>query len=205
MARGKFIVLDGGEGAGKTTVLAQVKDMFRSPTLLTREPGGTAFAEEIRTLTNSDTYKHLSPESFFALIWAARADHVLSVIEPTLKQGTNVIVDRFDSSTYAYQLCGQEATHLEKLFWMMRDAFLKKTVPDLYILLDVDPGIGLARARQRPGARTHFDSRELSFHRRVRDGFKSFLSQVPHKVIDAGKPLEEVKEAFLEITQRVIL
>ncbi|HEY4499405.1 MAG TPA: dTMP kinase [Candidatus Paceibacterota bacterium] len=204
MARGKFIVLDGGEGAGKTTVLAELKTALGPKTLLTREVGGTSFAEEMRAFVYEDRYRNLSPESFFALVWAARADHVKTKIEPALAQGRHVISDRFDSSTYALQLYGQQALHLETLFWQTREVFLGKTVPDRYIFLDVEHSIGLSRIPNREGALSHFDRSDVAFYSRVQEGFKKFFERVSHSVIDAGRPLEEVKREFMAIVEAVI-
>src|SRR3989344_5526274 len=204
MHRGKFIVIDGGEGAGKTSILATAKKFFGSAILTTREAGGTPFAEHIRDITHREEYKNICAESFFGLIWAARADHVKSKIAPALNGGISVISDRFDSSTYAYQLYGQDGRHLEKLFWKTSEVFLNSAIPDLYVFLDVAPEIGLRRISKRVGEKTHFDNRDLDFHRRVHKGFRAFFKKVPHKVIDASQPLEKVADDFLAIVETVI-
>src|SRR6185436_4968326 len=164
--RGKFIVVDGGEGAGKTTLIEEAKKVFGDRILYSRETGGTPFAEEVRMLTHKEGYKDLSPESFFGLVWAARADHVRTFIEPALARGVSVISDRFDSSTFAYQLYGQNGQHLEALFWQTRELFLGPTKPDPYIFLDVEPRIALSRLFERTEQKTHFDKRESGFHER---------------------------------------
>ena len=206
MKRGKFIVIDGGEGSGKTTIL---KWFAETPVgkkfLITHEPGGTEFADKIRALVLSQEAKEAGAETQFCLMWAARADHLKNKIIPALAKGVSVISDRFDSSTFAYQIYGQEARHLEKLFWRTREVFLRERKPDLYIFLNVEPEVGLKRVAGRKEAKTHFDERALAFHQRVRAGFLGFLKNVPHKIIDANQPLEAVKIDFLNMIKSEFL
>src|SRR3989338_3519116 len=161
--KGKFIVIDGGEGSGKTTIL---KWFAETPVgkkfLITHEPGGTDFADKIRTLVLSKEAARAPAETQFGLMWAARAEHLKHKIIPALKKGVNVISDRFDSSTFAYQIYGQEAKHLEKIFWQTREVFLRERKPDLYIFLDVEPEVGLERVAKRKEKQTHFDERTLA-------------------------------------------
>lgn len=198
--KGKFIVLEGGEGAGKSTVarFLEIK-LPKGRVLFTREPGGTPLAEKIRQIMISPEAASASAETQFSLAWAARFDHVRHLIRPALERGTNVISERFDSATYAYQIRGQAALHLKPLFFEYR-TLLGKTVPDLYVLLDVDPSEGLNRMQKNPKKKEpvdQFEKRGLAFHTRVRAGLKEFLQTVPSVAVDANRQLEEVEKEVL--------
>jgi dTMP kinase len=106
--KGKFIVLDSGEGAGKTLQLKRAEEFFGDKILVTREPGGSKYAEQIRELILHSIYaSQADAKTLFALFWAARADHLDKTIRPALLAGKTVLTDRFDSSTYAYQIIAQ--------------------------------------------------------------------------------------------------
>ena len=200
---GKFIVIDGGEGSGKTTILKWfAKTPLGKKVLITHEPGGAELAHKIRALDLSKKAKEAGAETQFCLMWAARADHLKNKIIPALAKGVSVISDRFDSSTFAYQIYGQEARHLEKLFWQTREIFLRERKPDLYIFLDVKPEVGLKRVAGRKEAKTHFDERASAFHQRVRAGFLRFFKNVPHKIIDANQSMKAGQDDFLNMIRR---
>ena len=118
--KGTFIVIDGGEGSGTTTVSKEIVKQFGWGAIYTREPGGSLYAEKIRELVLSDDAKTSDAETQFALFWAARRDHIKKTVAPALAEGKVVICDRFDSSTYAYQLIAQEQIQLVELFWKIR-------------------------------------------------------------------------------------
>jgi dTMP kinase len=204
--RGKFIVLDSGEGAGKTLQLEKAAELFGDKILVTREPGGSKYAEQIRELILHSIYaQNADAKTLFALFWAARADHLDKTIKPALLEGKTVITDRFDSSTYAYQIIAQGAMELKELFWQMRDVYLGDCKPDLYIYLDVDPSIGLARkSNQGPEELNHFEARKIDFHQRQRLGCKEFMEKVPHRVIDASRSIEQVWHDFREVLEKEI-
>src|SRR3989344_315076 len=190
--RARFIVIDGGEGTGTTTMskyAAEAKQM-----LWTREPGGSPFAEEIRELILSDGARHADAETMFGLFWAARRDHLVSTVAPAIKAGKSVVCDRFDSSTWAYQIVAQGQPQLRDLFWDMRAHYCAGLLPDRYIMLDVEPAIGLARAKGREGTLTHFDERAMEFHTKVRAGFLEFAKIIKGTTVDAGAPLDAVKK-----------
>lgn len=196
MSRGKLIILDGGEGAGKGTVLEELRKVFSSGEVtFTREPGGTLFAEEIRKEKILSNYGgSISPLEIFLWFWLARVDHCRQLIRPSLLSGKHVISDRYDSSTWAYQICAQENHDLAQDFWRMHEALSEK--PYMYIYLDVEPVEGLRRAKGR-GDINHFDGREIGFHSRVQQGFRQFLGMAKERgictrIIDANRPLEEV-------------
>lgn len=193
----KFIAICGGEGSGKSTMVAYLRELYPTGLTVSREPGGSSFAEVIRTTMLSEDGKDSTPETQFGLAWAARSDHMTKLIMPAL-QDEPVVVDRFDSCTFAYQVHGGEAPHLKELFWQVRNTFLTR-VPDLYIFFNVDPATGLARAAARNGPGNFFDERKLPFHERIRAGYLEFLQTVPHVTIDANLPLEQVKAEFARI------
>ncbi len=211
--KGTFIVLDGGEGAGKTTVAKELVRELGWNAIYTREPGGSPYAEQIRELVLSDNAKHSDAETQFALFWAARRDHLKHTVIPALNDGKTVITDRFDSSSYAYQVVAQGQSQLEKLFWQMREAFLGEYEPDAYILLDIEPQDGLARAKGR-GVDTlnHFDKRKIDFHINVNKGLREFILQKvgaskecksAGEVVDASQPLERVIADVSEIVSKI--
>lgn len=202
--RGKFIVLEGGEGAGKSSVAQFLKAQLpKEQFLFTREPGGTPLAEKIRMAFISPEAADATSETQLALAFAARFEHVQKVIEPALANGGNVMCERFDSSTYTYQILGQEAQHLKPLFFECRK-LLGRTMPDVYILLDVNPREGLRRAKGSGRGPDHFEKRSLDFHQRVREGYTEFLKTVPHIAVDANRPLEEVEQDVLNIVKRTL-
>ncbi len=203
MKRGKFIVVEGGGGSGKSTLLVAAREAYKeNEVLFTREPGGTPFAEAARALLFDPITKGVSPDATMQLVEAARIDHLKRVIGPTLAKGLHVLCDRFDSSTYAYQVTADGGAHLKDWFWQFRE-FYKDTHPDLYIFLDVDPSqaIERARARNNSGAKVgnYFDEKEVAYHARVYEGYKEFFKSVPHEIVDASQPLEKVKADFLSV------
>jgi len=206
MLKGKFLVIDSGEGAGKTSQLNKAKEVFGDRLVITREPGGSPYAEEIRNiLHNSKNANQADAKTFFALFWASRADHLKNIIIPALKNGKIVISDRFDSSTYAYQIVAQGSRDLQDLFWKIRKIYLGDVKPDLYIYFDIDPKIGLSRKNKQGVDELHrFEMEKISFHNKIRVGFKEFLEKVPHKIVDASKSIDEVWNDFHEILKKYV-
>jgi dTMP kinase len=204
MKKGLFIVMDSGEGAGKTTQLKKVQELLGEQVVLTREPGGTKYAEEIRELIlNSPNASQADAKTLFALFWAARADHMKNKIIPALEEGKIVISDRFDSSTFAYQIVAQGALELQDFFWQVRDFYLGDYKPDLYIYFDIDPVIGLSRkGEQGADEQNHFEARKIDFHQALRGGYKEFITHVPHAVIDASQPIDKVWLDFYSIIEQ---
>ncbi|MEI6553024.1 MAG: dTMP kinase [bacterium] len=207
--RGKFIILEGGEGTGKSSQMKMLKEYYGDRILTTREPGGTPLAEEIRNvILNSEHSGQASAKTQFALLWAGRADHLKNKIIPALESGLHVIADRFDSTTYAYQIHGQEEKELENLFWPTRGLYLNGVEPDLYIYLDVTAEEGLRRkqlqAQNKADEINHFDERQIDFHNRVRIGYDEFFSKVPSAVVNANLAKEEVGKALIEIIDKIL-
>ena len=163
MIRGKFITLEGGEGVGKTTNLAFIKDYLEQHNIsvvVTREPGGTKLAEKIRQLLLDKKSEAISEQAELLMMFAARAQHIKHVIEPALAQGKWVLCDRFTDATYAYQGGGRNMK-ISTIEWL--ENLVQGTLrPDLTLLLDAPVEIGIARVRER-GALDRFELEKISF------------------------------------------
>jgi len=201
MKENVFIVIDGPDGAGKSTVIKRVYEQLLSEGLsviLTREPGGSSYAEKIRELILSDDAHDADPLAMLYLFNAARMEHIEKTIRPALEKNIIVICDRFDSTTFAYQVRASERPDLASLFGVLRMQY--QAVLPYYILLDVPPEIGRARMQNRE-KQNHFDQRDASFHERARGGFKDFLSGFckpdGFAIIDATPTPDMVFEATL--------
>ena len=193
--QGLFIVLEGGEGAGKSSVqraLAAKLQAEGRDVVLTREPGGTPLGEKVRALLLESPLE--DPVAELLLFEAARAHLVSRVIRPALERGATVICDRFAASSVAYQGFGRELGR--EIVEVANEVATRALVPDLTILLDVPASEGLAR-RAGQGARNRFDREAVAFHERVRAGFLEMAEEAPEawRVIDASKPLVEVVRA----------
>ncbi len=199
MAKGKFIVLEGGEGSGKGTCLEFLKEnLSAKKNLFTREPGGTEISERIRDILLDPKNTMMSVETELLLFTAARAQHLHEKILPTLKKGMNVISDRFNLSTIAYQIYGRQRENYLPIFKKLEDIFIKQVKVDLYVFLDLDPAEGLRRVTGRGDGHSRFDAEKLAFHKRVRNGYLKALKKYPHQIIDASQPIEAVKTAVVK-------
>ncbi len=207
MARGRFITVEGGEGSGKSTqvgLLIAALGQAGIPARHTREPGGSPGAEAIRRLLlegDSERWDALS-EAF--LLCAARRDHVIKLIAPSLDQGIWVVCDRFVDSTLAYQGHGKGVAldDLMALQLLTLGAFM----PDLTLILDLPVEIGLARATARAGAADRFERLDHEFHRRLRDGFRRIATDDPtrcHLIDAAGDPAIVHRAILAAIRQRL--
>jgi len=197
--RGIFIAIEGIEGVGKSLqakLLHEAIENIWGPCVLTREPGGTMLAEEIRSIVLSSKHgSEMSARTMFALMWAARDDHVAKVVIPAILKGNHVLTDRFDCATYAYQVYGQEGRELKELFFLIRGVYLEKqnACPDLYIVLDMNPQKTLERIAKRDHRQmNHFDKRKLNFHERVREGYLAFTQKIPCIIVNADQGVEKV-------------
>lgn len=192
----KFITIEGGEGAGKSTQLRLLRErfseLFPSEELcFTREPGGSSFAEELRSVIFSEGAKHLSGKGMFGLFAAARQDHIERVIRPALDAGKVVICDRFAAATYAYQACAMKNPISEEFFRRYYEQL--DATPVVTIILDIEPDVGMRRIASRNGQDlNHFDERGHEFHEAVREGYRRFAEFAPTCVIDASPSQEEV-------------
>lgn len=202
--KGRFIILEGGEGAGKTTVASFLRKNLPEKEFLVTRAGGSPFGEKLRVLFVSDEAGRAAPESRFALAFAAQADHVRQIVAPALAKGAHVISDRLDSSIFAYQVYAEQEMRLTELFWRTREELLAGAVPDMYIFLDVRVEEGFSRLKCAGRPFDHFEKRPLDFHTRVREGYREFFKRVPHIVADANRPLEEVQNEVLSIIRKQI-
>ena len=195
--RGRFITLEGIDGAGKSSHLQAITAWLGErgvPVLLTREPGGTPLAESLRDLV---LHRPMHPLTEALLVFAARRDHLMQVIEPALANGTTVLCDRFTDATFAYQGGGrgfdlEVLTELER--WVQG-----ALQPDLTLWFDVEPAIAAAR-RAAVRAPDRFEAEDVTFFARVRDGYAARLRQDPQRIvrIDGGSERERVGEAVLD-------
>jgi|SRR3989338_8591396 len=200
--KGKFIVIEGVDGSGKTTVIMHLMGAFTDGSVVfTREPGGTKIGSLIRGILTEET---MDPMSEILLFYADRREHLLNTVVPALESGVHVITDRFEASTYAYQLAGHEHMEYEELFRYLSVRVVGTVVPDHYILIDVPTEVAEARMRSRPGERSKFDAMDQEFHRRTREGYKKFLAAYPHTVIDGSGTSEEACRAVEAVVRKVI-
>lgn len=195
MARGIFITLEGGEGAGKTTHLATIEHWLVArghSVITTREPGGTPLGERVRALL-LDRAVEMFADTELLLMFAARAEHVARVVRPALADGKVVVCDRFIDATYAYQGGGREIRD-ERIrtleAWTLAD--LK---PDLTLLFDVNVAEGLRRAATR-GSLDRFEREQQAFQERVRAAYRARATAEPGRiaVIDAAQPIATVTQ-----------
>jgi len=200
---GRFITLEGIEGAGKTSVAKYVGDWLAGQGIavrLTREPGGTPLAERVRGIVLERGAEQVSAVTETLLMFAARALHVESVIVPALRAGQWVVCDRFTDATRAYQGSGRGVD--AALIDTLARAVHPQLAPDCTLLLDLPAAAGLARARERGGdGADRFEAEAVSFFETVRAGYLTLARREPARiqVIDAAVPLSEVQQQVARI------
>lgn len=198
--KGKFITLEGGEGVGKSTNVPFIKTYLESKgvgVIVTREPGGTPLAEQIRALLLTQTDETLTKEAEILLVFAARAQHLHKVIRPALAQGYWVLSDRFTDATYAYQ-GGGRGLAMDNIGWLER--FVQNGLsPDLTLLLDLPVAMGMTRAKNRGGEFDRFESEQSQFFEQVRSNYRQLAKLNPGriKLIEANRPLEVVQQEIV--------
>jgi dTMP kinase len=195
--RGKFISFEGGEGSGKSTQIKKLAERLATAklrTIVTREPGGSPGAEIIRHLVLSGMGKLLGPDAETLLFAAARDDHVRTVIQPALSQGTWVLCDRFFDSTRAYQ--GRLGQVTPGVLNAMQRVTIGDLKPDLTIILDIPVEVGMQRAAVRRGKGTpdRFEAEDLQFHQDLREAYKQIAAEDPQRcvLIDANADADAV-------------
>jgi dTMP kinase len=201
MTKGRFITVEGSEGVGKSTNMEFIVNNLRSrgkTVVMTREPGGTPVAEQIRTVLLQTEVGSMSDHCELLLMFAARADHLERVIQPALEQGEWVVCDRFIDATYAYQGGGRgmnehDIENLERFV-------LHGTLPDLTILLDAPPDVSAARRHAR-GISDRFEAEEAEFFSRVRRKYRERADLEPSRIslVDASGSLDQVQTTLLAL------
>ncbi|MCZ8080047.1 MAG: dTMP kinase [Rhodobacteraceae bacterium] len=202
---GRFLSFEGIDGSGKSTQARLLADALRAQghtITLTREPGGSPGAEEIRRLVLEGDPDRWSPETEILLFTAARRDHLERTIRPALERGEIVITDRFADSTRIYQ--GITRGDLVATVDRLHDLMIA-TEPDLTILVDIDPALGLSRARARAGTELRFEDMGLQTQIQMRAGFLALAAQHPRfRIIDGARTPDAVAADILRSVQAVL-
>jgi dTMP kinase len=208
VSAGRFLTLEGIEGAGKSTLAKYVADWLTGrgiPVRLTREPGGTPLAERVRHIVLERGTEPLSAVTETLLMFAARSLHVDNVIVPALAAGQWVVCDRFTDATRAYQGSGRGVD--TALIDALARAVHPELAPACTLLLDLPAAAGLARARERGGASSadRFEAETVGFFERVRAGYLELARREPQRIeiIDASAPLGEVQRCIATILSRL--
>jgi dTMP kinase len=201
-ASGRLISFEGGEGAGKSTQIRRLAEALEQAGLsvvVTREPGGTPFAERLRTLLLDGGAQHFGALAEALLFTAARIDHVDRVILPALREGAFVLCDRFTDSTRAYQ--GAMGAADMRMLSLLERVALGERRPDLTFVLDVPAQEGLARAARRGEGGDRFEARDLAYHEGLRRAFLDIAKREPIRcrVIDSTRPQAEVAQEILRL------
>ena len=204
--RGRFISFEGLDGSGKTTQIRLLAERLRAQgrdVVIAVEPGGTRVGEQIRAILLDVNNHELAPEAELLLYFASRAQNVAEVIRPALARGALVLADRFTDSTIAYQGYGRglgEATVRQLHRIACGDLF-----PDRTLLLDLDPEIGLARARGRGGL-NRMDEQAREFYRKVREAYRELARAEPRRfrLIDASEDVEQVAQAVRNALEDIL-
>ncbi|MEW7973098.1 MAG: dTMP kinase [Candidatus Thiodiazotropha endolucinida] len=205
-AKGRFITVEGGEGAGKSSNLAFIQSLIETAgkqVLFTREPGGTPLGEAIRELLLGHKHTGMADDTELLLMFAARAEHLQQKILPALERGIWVLCDRFTDASFAYQGAGRGLS-LEKIAKLQQ--FVQGTLrPDLTLLLDVPVDTGLQRAGMRSEP-DRFESENRDFFEKVRAGYLQIATQEPDRVqvIDASPALEIVQDQIKTVVQHYL-
>lgn len=203
----RLVVVDGPDGGGKTTVMDGLMREF--PGLVrTREPGGTPLAEKIRKVILDPLSSDQDPITMLCLFFAARRAHLKGLVEPALAEGRSVLTDRFDTSTYAYQVYGCDDLRVLELFRDLRHMVLGDIDP-FYIFLDVDTDVALARLAARDDESNHFDEDGYDKHARRRKGYRHFVEEFAlppdqYRFVDANRTLEEVLADVIKIVRPLL-
>ena len=202
-----FITFEGGDGSGKSTQVNLLKDYLDNlnfETIKTREPGGTPSAEILRDLLTTGEVEKWTPMSEALLMWAARYEHLIQVIEPALNSGKNVICDRFYDSTYAYQGVAHNLgiDKMEKL----KKIIIGDIEPDVTFVLDIDPKVGLKRSLDRSNQENRFESYNIDFHNKIRSAFLEIAKKNKNRcvVVDASLNEQEINNLIINVINNLI-
>ncbi len=211
--KGLFITIEGPEGAGKTTQARLLDERLRAryPVIYTREPGGTAIGERIRALLLDEGHKEMSAQTEMLLFAASRAQFVAEVVEPALRGGRVLLSERYVDASIAYQGFGR-GLGIE-LVRRVNEAATRGVMPDLTILLDIDPALGLRRARDaggkegRQGHGDRLEQEDLAFHARVRAGFLAIAHEEPDRIriVDGSRAQQAVHGEIVRLVDGLLV
>lgn len=208
MKKGKFITVEGPEGAGKTTIIDMLASNLAEEgyqVLQTREPGGIEIAEQIRSVILDKKNTKMDPRTEALLYTAARRQHLAEKVKPALDEGYIILCDRFIDSSLAYQGYAR-GLGIEEVYSINSFA-IEGMMPELTLYFDIDPEAGLDRINQHKGREVNrLDLEKLDFHHKVREGYLKLMELYPERIfkIDASKPLEEVyQQAESKLKERI--
>ncbi|MEI8025350.1 MAG: dTMP kinase [Pseudomonadota bacterium] len=201
----RFLTVEGGEGVGKSSFIELLSHRLRDKGMtfaLTREPGGTRIADEIRSVfSKGDDIEEFTPEGEFLLVSAARAQHVFHKIRPELERGRWIICDRFADSSRVYQgiLKGVETDFMERVIQKSTYGL----IPDLTFLLDCDVSVSQSRVAGRGLVESRYDLASLEVHEQLRQGYLQVSRMFPHRiqVLDASRPREEIVNQAISLME----
>ena len=204
MSRGIFISIEGPDGSGKSTQIENIKEFFHDKNMdiiFTREPGGTPIGERIREIILDRNCSEMDPMTEAMLYAAARAQHVAQVIRPALEKGKIVICDRFVDSSIAYQGYGRK---LGEAVASINCFAVKECMPDVTILLKLDPSVGKHRIRE--DQQDRLEAEREAFHQEVYKGYLELEKNFPDRIvgIDAGRGIDEIKVDIYEKLEKIL-
>lgn len=203
---GRFITLEGGEGAGKSSNMEWLAERLRAAgktVLLTREPGGTPLAESIREVLLAPSEETMADDTELLLVFAARAQHLAEKIRPALARGEWVLCDRFVDATWAYQGAGRGLDR--QAIGSLEQWVVANSQPDMTILFDIPVEVGMARAGKR-AALDRIEQEDKAFFERIRECYLQRANQQPgrFRVLDASQPLEAVRHQIAPLIEEML-
>ena len=204
---GKFISIEGVEGAGKSTQVSFIQDYLTSlgkTVVVTREPGGTELSEKIRNLLLEPSPNSMDNDTELLLMFASRAEHVSKVINPALHRGEWVLCDRFLDATYAYQGAGRGIQR--QRIQQIADWTLKGLTPDLTLLFDLPVELGLERVLERKGGMDRFEQEKINFFKKIRKSYLKSAKAEPNriKIVDASLSITKIQKQLTQLIKPLI-
>lgn len=206
--KGRFITFEGGDGTGKSTQIKLLADFLKEqnvPVVTTREPGGTPLGQELRSLLLTGDKNKMDAVTEALLFFADRHIHLTEKIWPALAKGEWVLSDRFADSTFAYQLYGHNGRLSQETLERLYQIAVGDFKPDLTIILDIDPEIGikrsLARATGEAVKEIRFENIDMGFHQRLRKGYLEIAAREPERcvVLDAARSIEDIHRNIVKV------
>lgn len=205
--RGKLISIEGSEGAGKSTALSFIQSYLAERNhdiVMTREPGGTELAEQIRQLLLHPGSEKMTAHTELLLMFASRAQHIETFVRPALLAGKWIVSDRYIDASYAYQGGGRQIDNKEIQY--LDDMIVQGTYPDLTIFMDIPVDQGLKRANERGAGKDRIEQEKIDFFERVRAAYQARAEQDPKriKMIDASQSIENVQQQIKTVLDHFI-